>query len=162
MGCRKCDAELAEGARFCSDCGAAVAHQAPVVDTGGGTYFGGSVTAGKDVVGTVYGGYTSGLEGEDLARLADLFRGVYSQIARHVASDPDADAELLRTTAKQVEQEVAKGKDADLGTVKRVLTTLARLAPDVLEVAVNAITNPGAAVASAVRIVAEQVRELTA
>jgi hypothetical protein len=43
--------------------------------------------------------------------------------------------------------------------VKRALTTLARLAPDVLEVALNAITNPAAAVISAVRIVAEQVRE---
>lgn len=161
MRCSNCDSQLSDAAKFCSECGTAVTHEAPTVHTSGGPYIGGAVTAGRDsfVASTIHGGIRSGLAGEDLTRFAGLFQSVYAKIDEHAANDPDADPQLLKDTAKQVEQEVAKGKDADPGKVKRALTTLARLAPDVVEVAVNAITNPGAAVVSAVKIVAEEVRE---
>jgi hypothetical protein len=165
MHCGYCNNELAEAAKFCPNCGAPVPSQAGGISTGGGAYVGGSATAGGDFIGrdqTVYGDQTrtirSGLQGQDLAILRDLFRDVYGQIDAHAATDPDADPDLLKSTARQVEQEAAKGEDADPSRVKKALTTLAKLAPDVLEVAVNALTNPGAAVASAVRIVAEQVK----
>ncbi len=61
---------------------------------------------------------------------------------------------MLKETAQKVEQEAAKGEKADPDIVKRGLNTLAKLAPDVLQVAVNALTNPGAAVASGVRLAA--------
>jgi hypothetical protein len=159
MRCGKCDADLSDTAKFCSECGAAVPQQAPSIHVSGGGYFAGPVHAGHNVVGEVTGNVTSGLAGEDLARFADLFRGVYAQIDAHTANDPAADPELLRDTAQQVEREVAKGEDADPGRLERALNTLARLAPEVLDLAVNAITNPAAAVVGAVRMVAERFRE---
>jgi len=168
MNCGNCNNELAETAKFCSNCGAPVPSRAGGINTGGGAYVAGSATAGGDFIGRdqeIHGNYLrttrSGLQGQDLARLTELFRDVYGQVDAHAAKDPDVDPELLKSTARQVEQEAAKGEDADPSKVKRALTTLAKLAPDVLEVAVNALTNPGAAVASAVRIVAEQVRART-
>jgi hypothetical protein len=168
MQCSSCDNELAETAKFCSNCGAPASSQAGGISTGGGAYVAGDATVEGDFIGrdqVVHGSYTrttrSGPQGEDLARLTELFRDVYAQVDIHVADDPDVDPELLKSTARQVEQEAAKGEDADPSKVKRALTTLARLAPDVAELAVNALTNPGAAVVSAVRIVAEQVRART-
>ena len=56
---------------------------------------------------------------------------------------------------QQIEDEAAKGAAADESKVRKWLHTLAGLAPDVLEVVVNALTNPGAAVASGVKLVAD-------
>jgi zinc-ribbon domain len=168
MRCGNCNNELANTAKFCPDCGASVQSQAAGINTGGGAYIAGSATAGGDIIGRdqeIHGDYKrttqSGLQGQDLARFTELFSDVYKQVDMRAAEDPDVDPDLLKSTARQVEQEAAKGENADPSKVKRALTALAKLAPDVLEVAVNAITNPGAAVASAVRIVAEQVRALT-
>ena len=99
-----------------------------------------------------------GLQGAELANLSELFRGVYGQVDAHAAAHPEAEPDLLKETAKKVEDEAAKGENADPGRIERALTTLAKLAPDVLEIAVNALTNPGAAVASGVRLVAERVK----
>lgn len=168
MRCGNCNNEVTDTAKFCSGCGAPVQSQAGGINTGGGAYVAGSATAGGDIIGrdqVVHGDYMrttqSGLQGQDLARFTELFSDVYKRVDTRAAEDPDVDPDLLKSTARQVEQEAAKGEGADPSKVKKALTTLAKLAPDVLEVAVNALTNPGAAVASAVRIVAEQVRALT-
>jgi hypothetical protein len=119
------------------------------------------VTAGGDVIGrdqVIGGNYTrtetSGLQGEDLARLTQLFQGVYAQVDRHAAQDADTDPSVLRDTARKVEEEAQKGAAADPDAIRRSLNTLARLAPDVLDTAVNALINPAAAVASGVKLVA--------
>ncbi len=161
MRCPACGAAAPDRARFCPNCGTAMQAQPGGISTGGGAYVGGSVQTGGDFVGRdqqIAGGYTrvtrQGLTGEELGV---LFRDVYRQIDLH-PRDPEVDTEQLKQTAKQVEQEAAKGSEADPDKVKKWLHTLGKLAPDVLEVVVNALTNPAAGVASAVRLVAEQIR----
>jgi hypothetical protein len=88
--------------------------------------------------------------GVGAAELSTLFQAVYRQIDAH-AADPEADVDTMRDTTKKIEQEAAKGEEADQGNLRRWLTTLGKIAPDVLELVVNALINPGAAVSSAVR-----------
>jgi len=159
MTCTKCGADLATGESFCPKCGTRVAAQPQGVPMRGGATFGGPVTAGRDVIGgdqINYGPVTNlqGLQGADLARFTESFRHVYTRADEYASAHPEADPDLLKDTAKKVEQEAVKGDKADAAQISRWLNTLSRLAPDVLEVAVNALTNPGAAVAAAVKLVA--------
>ncbi len=173
MNCSNCNAELPSGSDNCPRCGARPAGGADAggrsylqgggVSTGGGAFItGGTQAQGGTFVGRdqhVEGGYhqtsQQGLQGADLARLTDLFQAVYQQVQAHAAADPDADADLLQGTVQKIEGEAAKGAAADESKVRKWLHTLAGLAPDVLEVVVNALTNPGAAVASGVKLVAD-------
>jgi hypothetical protein len=120
------------------------------------------VSAGGDVIGgnqRIEGGYTrttqQGLQAGDIAK---LFESVYSRIE----AQPSDRRPQLTDTAKKIEQEAAKGEEANPEQVRTWLGMLGELAPDVLEVAVNALINPGAAVASAVRAVAKGFKVMSA
>ena len=83
MRCSNCNTELTQSAKFCSNCGTPVPTRATGVNTGGGAYVRGSVTAAGDFVGRdqiMHGNYTrttqSGLQGDDLAKFTQLYRGV--------------------------------------------------------------------------------------
>jgi len=152
MTCSQCGADLATGDSFCAKCGTRVAAQPQGVPTRSGATFNAPVTAGRDVIGGDQINY--GLQGADLTRFTESFRHVYTRADEYASAHPEADPDLLKDTAKKVEQEAVKGDKADAAQINRWLNTLGRLAPDVLEVAVNALTNPGAAVASAVKLVA--------
>ena len=176
MNCANCGAELSLGFDYCPQCGIRQSSEADTgggshasggaINTGGGIYLeSGTQVSGGTFVGRdqhVGGDYNQtsqhGLQGADLARLTDLFQAVYQQVQAHTAADPDADADLLQGTVKKIEDEAAKGDAADEGSIRKWLHTLAGLAPDVLEVVVNALTNPGAAVASGVKLVAHAFR----
>jgi hypothetical protein len=155
MQCSKCGAVLPIEAKYCPTCGTPVPAQAGGITTGGGAYIGGNVTAGRDFVGR---DRIEGLGGDDFAK---LFQTVYGRIDAHVKADPNTDAEALRDTAKKIEQEASKGEQADPDQVRRWLGTLQKLAPDVLEVAVNALTNPAAAIASGVKLVAHAFQSIS-
>lgn len=76
------------------------------IDTGGGAYFGGSVTAGGDVVGrdqtkTVY--HQEGASIEDLRKLLGELRALLP----HAALEPDI-AEVIEGDFKVVEAQTAK------------------------------------------------------
>jgi hypothetical protein len=85
-------------------------------------------------------------------QLAALFAAVYRQIEAR-PDDGLADRDELRDTAQRVEKEVAKGEQANPEKVNRWLQALKEVAPDVVEVVVNALLNPGAGAASAVKAV---------
>jgi hypothetical protein len=125
------------------------------VNTGGGAYFRGSVTAGRDVIGGDK--VVLGNEGVSGVELAQLFQPVYARIGQATAAR-GADTTRLTETVQGIEREAGKAEVADPNRIEGWLTTLADVAPDVLETVVTALTNPGAAVASAVRIVAERFR----
>jgi hypothetical protein len=91
---------------------------------------------------------------QDLLTAPVAVPGKLTALTSAAAADPDADTDLLQGTVQKIEDEAAKGAAADEGKVRKWLHTLAGLAPDVLEVAVNALTNPGAAVASGVKLAA--------
>jgi len=115
------------------------------------------VHAGHDVIGGAQVVHGNRTEGVGATELTALFQSVYQKIAVR-PPDSTADPGELTETARRVEQEAAKGEQADPDKVRRWLGTLKQLAPDVLELAVNALTNPGAAVATGVRLAAEQLR----
>jgi len=121
------------------------------VNTGGGGYFAGTVSAGGDVIGRDK--VVLGNEGVSGAELAQLFQPVYACIGQTARG---SDADRLTETVQGIQHEAAKADAADSERIKGWLATLAEMAPDVLETVVTALTNPGAAVAGAVRIVAEQ------
>ena len=154
MNCLQCDNPIPAGAKFCPQCGtAAPPPAAGGINTGGGANVGSLTISGGQFVGhdsTVYG-INQQTQGISAADLASLFAAVYQQIDAH-KSDANADAEVLSEATKQVQQEVAKGDQADPGNVKRWVATIKKLAPDVAEVLVNALINPGAAVGKVVQV----------
>lgn len=95
---------------------------------------------------------THGLQGEELAR---LFAAAYQRIEART-EDPDVDKTEIKETVQKIEQEVAQGDQANPNKIDRWLKTLEKIAPDILEVIVTALLNPGAGVATAVRKVAER------
>jgi hypothetical protein len=79
---------------------------------------------------------------------------VYGRIAQR-PEDPAVDKDELKETVARLQQEAAKGDQASSPKANRWLDFLKQNAPDVFELAVNALTNPGAAVANAVKIAAD-------
>jgi hypothetical protein len=149
MHCIHCGTELPSEARYCPVCGAPTAAPAP-----------GSVTT-RDVSGTgiaIGHGASAVVQHGVLAQeLEPLFATVLTHIERRPA-DHEVDKVELARTVTQVEQEAAKGEEADLGRLAHLLKTLKAVAPDVLEVTAVALLNPVAGVAIAVRKIAAAIR----
>jgi hypothetical protein len=152
-------------------------NQVTRINTGGGAYIGGGVTtSGGDFVGrdkVVHGdqvrgdkisvGNVTGSSGVAIGRgasavvnqgvqggdLATLFAAIYRQIETR-ADDPAVDRDEIRQTVERVEQEVGKGEAANPDKVKRWLTTLSDLAPDIVTAVVRVLANPAANVAGAI------------
>jgi hypothetical protein len=149
MHCIQCGTELPSAARYCPVCGTPTAAAQP-----------GSVTT-RDVTGTGIAIGTSASavvqHGVLAQELEPLFATVLTHIERRPA-DREVDKEELARTVTQVEQEAAKGEQADLGKLAHLLKTLKAVAPDVLEVTAMALLNPVAGVATAVRKIAVAIR----
>jgi uncharacterized protein associated with vWA-MoxR-VMAP ternary system/zinc ribbon protein len=147
MQCARCSGELPDSARFCPHCGSPVAQPGSITT---GSVSGTGIAIGHGASASVQ----QGLSGSDVAR---LFATVYQRIDER-PDDPAVDKDEIAVTVREVEQEAAKGADADPDKVEGWLRRLAGLAPDVLEVTLAAIVNPVAGVTMAVRKAAERVR----
>jgi uncharacterized caspase-like protein len=164
--------------------GEAAASVVSRIDTGGGAYIGGNVTAGRDFVGRdqiVYGddvdgdkitvgdisgtgvavgrdaqaAATQGMGGDEIAQ---LFAAVYRQIEARPL-DPDVDKGELAETLQKIQGEMARGEEANPNQVECWLRTLSRMAPDIFEVTVACLTSPAAGVAAVIRNVAQKAQE---
>jgi hypothetical protein len=80
---------------------------------------------------------------------------VYKQIEAR-PEDPDVDKEELTETVQKVEQEAAKGEEANPTKMERWLKFLGDMAPDILEVTAACLTNPLAGVGTVIRKIAEK------
>ncbi len=123
-------------------------------DKVGGDKFDVNITGSTGVaIGRNAQAYVSqGVSGDQLAA---LFAAVYRKIDAR-PEDPRVDKDELRETAQRVEKEAAKGDQANQDKLGRWLQTLENIAPDVVEVVVNALLNPGAGAASVVKKVLER------
>lgn len=110
----------------------------------------GAVAIGRGAEATA----NQGVGGADLTA---LFQAIYRQIETRPA-DPNVDKEEVTGTVQKIEQETAKGEQANLTKVERWLGHLAEMAPDILEVTVATLTNPAAGVATVIRKIAEKAR----
>ena len=109
------------------------------------------IAIGKEAKATV----TEGVGGGELVPLFDL---VYKKIEDRPA-DPDIDKEELSETVRKVQDESARGKDANPNKVERWLKNLALMAPDIFEVVAATLLNPAAGVAAVIRNVVEKAQE---
>lgn len=146
------------------------------IDVSGGTYIKRADTGGGDLVlGNKIGGdfvqgdkitgdkiIASGAgaqvwvgHGLDAAGLAALFQEVSRRIDQ-LPERAEIDKDELQDTARRVEKEIAKGEQANPDRLKRWLDVLEKYAPDVVEIVVNALLNPGAGAATAVKAVLKQ------
>jgi hypothetical protein len=141
--------------------------------SGGGAYVGGNVaTSGGDFVGrdkTLRGGERSVVVvgsvsgstiitgvGNVVTKTTNIFAPVYRRIEQ--SSRPAQEKEDLKAEVQEVEVEVKKGEAANEGFLRRCLRNLKRMAPEIAEVALSALSGPGAAVAAVVKKVAEKVK----
>jgi hypothetical protein len=94
---------------------------------------------------------TTGVDGSDLAK---LFAAVYQGI-KDRPDDPNVDKQELQETVKKVEEEAAKGENANPTKVNRWLKLLADVAPDIVGGVVSILTSPASAVSGAVQAAAK-------
>lgn len=148
----------------------------PKIELGGGTYIESAQTGGGDLVlGNKIGGdWVQGdqIQGDkitvtgdgaqvtvshglDAAGLAALFQEVNRRIERQPERD-EIGKDELKDTAGRLEKEIAKGEQANPERLKRWLDVLEKYAPDVVEILVNALLNPGAGAASVVKAAIRQ------
>lgn len=122
---------------------------------GGDRYTTGDITDSTVAMGRgAQATHTEGVSGEDLAQ---LFAQVYRQIEAR-PEDPDVDKEELAETVQKVEQEAAKGEEANPNRVERWLKFLGGMAPDILDVTVACLTHPLAGVGAVIRKIAEKAK----
>ena len=147
--CDRCGADVVTGARFCSGCGARLERPAGSVTTGDVSGTGIAIGHGSSA------SVTQGVSGDELIRLLD---GVRATIESR-AADPAVDKAELQEAVDAIEEEAARGEDADVPRLRRWLTRLGELAPDVLAVTATALLDPVAGVAEAVRRLAASMRD---
>ena len=146
-----------------------------VVNTGGGAFFEGPITAGGDFVGgnktvnQTAGGdivgrdkitttTTTGMDAAQLQLLLQEFSRIQQQVAAR-PPDPKVDKDILEYTVKKIETEAKKGEAADPGKVESLLLTLGSMADDIFQVTANTLASPVLGIATAVRLIAQKAKE---
>jgi hypothetical protein len=148
-------------------------------NTGGGDFVGRDKTVhGDEVRGDKVGGDKigvgdiSGSQGIAIGRgaraqvatgmagneIAELFDAIYQRIDAR-PEDPDVDKEEIKKTVQDVQQEAAKGEQANPNKVMRWVRSLSEMAPDIFEIVVAGLASPVAGVGVAVRKIAEKAKE---
>jgi hypothetical protein len=141
------------------------------VNTEGGAYIGGNIhTSGGDFVGrdkntsVSVGGNLSGnmvigdgntINSGSTTNIQNVFAPVYTAIQQ--AALPAQEKEDLVAEVKEIETTIVEGK-VDEPWLARRLRSLVKMAPEIGEVALAALSGPGAAVGAIVKKVAEKVK----
>jgi len=138
------------------------------INTGGGAYVGGSVTAGGDFVGrdktTITGDgnvignnncvsvtKSSGVSGDVVAQL-------FAQALALARQQPEAVREDVESAVETAQEETGAGEDADKRLLSKALDVLLEKGPDILELVLSAILNPAAAAGKGAKMLANQAK----
>jgi len=73
--------------------------------------------------------------------LTGLFKRAHRKV-RTRRADPKVDQAKLENQVKKIEKEAAKGPAADTGKLERWIKTLAKMAPDIVEVMAASLAGP--------------------
>jgi cell division septum initiation protein DivIVA len=123
-----------------------------VINTGGGAYIEGSVhTGGGDFVGRDQV-KTRGLSAADVV---NLFEPIYARIEARPNTSLEDKADL-KADVQELQAEVSKGEKADESLLSRRLRHIRRLAPDIGELVVAALTHPLAGFSAVIVMLARQ------
>ena len=101
------------------------------VETGGGDIAAGNITKGNVT-------QSHGLQASDIK---ELFSPIYQQIDQKKELPAD-DRDDLKVMVSEIEEQAAKGAEADENLISRHLRNIARMAPDILDVTLKTIANP--------------------
>ncbi len=96
---------------------------------------------------------TNGLTGSDIAK---LFEDVFRQIDQQNRSETYK--QEIRETVELIQDEVSKGEKANEKTLTAFFRSLQKMAPDILDVALAAATNPMLAASVVTKKVAEKIK----
>ncbi len=94
-------------------------------------------------------------DGNVIASPTTAFQAVYRAIREH-PSLPPSDRQDLEAEVRELEQEVAKGEQADEGFLARRLRNIRRIAPDILDVVTATLANPVAGFGMVAKKVADK------
>ncbi|MBI5030823.1 MAG: hypothetical protein HZB51_09870 [Chloroflexi bacterium] len=106
-------------------------------EKGGVHISGGSVHAGRDIV----GGNSYNIDHVQTVNFLDWRAQMDKQIDAQTQLAP-ADKQDLKDTVAKIADEGAKGKQANPGRIEKLINTLAAMAPDIFEVATTTLANP--------------------
>ena len=93
--------------------------------------------------------------------LTGLFKRVHRKVKTRRA-DPKVDQAKLETQVKKIETEAAKGSAADPGKLERWIRTLAKMAPDIVEVMAASLAGPVGGFTMVFKKIVERARETPA
>lgn len=116
---------------------------------------GGSVSGRVNVAGRDLHVTENALDAEALAKL-------FEAMNRQLDSLPNAapqDIADARSDIQSIQDEAAKGDQADEGAVARHLRSIARMGPEILDVVTATLANPAAGIALVIRKIAQKARE---
>lgn len=93
--------------------------------------------------------------------MTDLFKRVRRKVKSR-RSDPRGDQAKLEHQVKKIEAEAAKGSKADPDKLERWIRTLAKMAPDIVEVMAASLAGPAAGFTMVFKKIVERAQATTA
>lgn len=93
--------------------------------------------------------------------MTGLFKRVHRKVKTRRA-DPKVNQAKLQTQVKKIETEAAKGSAADPGKLERWIRTLAKMAPDIVEVMAASLAGPVGGFTMVFKKIVERARETPA
>lgn len=115
----------------------------------GGVVIGGNVTGSNVVTGN------NNMIG-NVSNIVNVFEPIYRAVEQ--SSLPPEKKEDVKAEIAEVETEVKKGEEASESFLRRRLTSIQTMAPDIFDVILAAFTSPAAAVGMVVKKVAEKLK----
>ncbi len=95
--------------------------------------------------------------GGDAAELSAIFDKIYQHIEAR-PDDPNVDKDELNGVVRNVEKEAAKGEKANQVKLARWMDNLAKMAPDIVDVALASLGGPVSGFAAVFKKIAERAR----
>lgn len=122
---------------------------------------------GENVIGMIQAGGSARLNinqkviHQATPELESLFKRARRRV-RTRPEDPKVDKQKLESQVKKIEAEAAKGKGADQAKLERWIMTLAKMAPDIVEVMAASLAGPVAGFAVVFKKIVERARAMPA
>jgi hypothetical protein len=131
------------------------------VQASGDIVYGDKIGGSKNIIGRVSGNARvniGNIDRSDNQDLEEKFQNIYKAIESR-PEDPLVEKEEITQTVQRIEKETAKKEEAEPAKIERWLGTLAKVAPDILDIVVAVLTNPALGITTALRKIASNYRE---
>jgi hypothetical protein len=122
---------------------------------------------GQNAVGFIHatGSARVNLKQQVIRQSTPEMTGLFKRVRRKVKTrraDPNVDQTKLENQVNKIEAEAAKGPAADTGKLERWIRTLAKMAPDIVEVMAASLAGPVGGFSMVFKKIVERARETSA